>query len=274
MARFRQPLKWFVLVVLVAYAGVGGYLYLFQERMVFRAGKPVTATPADWGMPFEEVRFASEGLSLNGWWLPGEPGRPLLLFLHGNTSVLSGLRAHIELFRRLGVEQFLFDYRGYGHSAGSPSEAGVYADALAAREYLTGTRGVDPGRIVYYGHSLGGGAATWLAMRHPPAALILEGSFTSIPDVGAGRYPFLPIRWMSRIFFNNLDRMPGIEVPLLILHSRDDKTIPFRHAEALLAASASRKKELLPTRGTHNTSVSQGGKEVEEGLRRFLDGNK
>ncbi|MBF0180997.1 MAG: alpha/beta hydrolase [Magnetococcales bacterium] len=133
---------------------------------------------------------------------------------------------------------------------------------------------MDPGRIVLYGHSLGGGAATWLATRHPPAALILEGSFTSIPDVGAGRYPFLPIRWMSRIFFDNLDRMPRIGAPLLILHSRDDKTIPFRHAEVLLAASGSRAKTLLPTHGSHNISVSQGGRDVEEGLRRFLDGNK
>ncbi len=79
---------------------------------------------------------------------------------------------------------------------------------------------------------------------------------------------------MSRIFFDNLDRMPRIGAPLLILHSRDDKTIPFRHAEVLLAASGSRAKTLLPTHGSHNISVSQGGRDVEEGLRRFLDGNK
>ncbi|MBF0125871.1 MAG: alpha/beta hydrolase [Magnetococcales bacterium] len=268
-----RVVAWLSLVLLAGYVGVGGYLFFFQNRMVFHPGAGIGETPETWGMPYENVFFASGRERLNGWWMPGRAGEPLLLFFHGNTRVLSGLRPHIELFSRLGLELFLFDYRGYGLSTGHPTEAGVYADALAAREYLTTTRKIDPARLIYYGHSLGGGAATWLAARHPPGGLILEGSFTSIPDVGAGRYPFLPIHLMSRIHFDNLSLLPSIHAPLLIIHSRDDVVIPFQHALNLFAA-ANEPKSLLETRGHHDTSFHKGGKTAEEGLTRFLAAQK
>ncbi|MEO5330379.1 MAG: alpha/beta hydrolase [Magnetococcus sp. YQC-5] len=258
-----------LLVGLIGYVGMAGYLYFFQSSMVFHPKKGLDATPEQWGMVYENAEFVSEGYRLNGWWIPGDTNRPVLLFLHGNASVLSGLRPHIELFRRLGLGLFLFDYRGYGLSEGHPTEEGVYADSLAAWEYVTKKQKIHEKRLIYYGQSLGGGAATWLATRHPPQALIVEGTFTSIPDVGAGRYPYLPIRLMSRIFFDNLTRIKTIHVPVLIIHSLDDVVIPVQQGR-ILHAAANEPKFFLETHGPHKTSFSDGGSASVDGLRRFL----
>ncbi|MBF0628774.1 MAG: alpha/beta hydrolase [Magnetococcales bacterium] len=269
-AWLRRTLTALLLVGGIGYGGVAGYLYFAQSGMVFHPKQGLAATPEAWGMAYEAVQFDSEGYRLHGWWIPGAPDRPVVLFFHGNASVISGLRAHVELFRRQGLGVFVFDYRGYGLSAGQPGEAGVYADSLAAYGQLTGALRIPAERIVYYGHSLGGGAATWLATRHPPRGLILEGTFLSVPAVGEDRYPYLPIRLLSRIVFDNLERIRTVRAPVLILHSRDDEVIAPHHGRMLFEA-ANPPKRFLETRGSHNTSVNQGGAQVEEGVRRFLD---
>ncbi|MBF0214900.1 MAG: alpha/beta hydrolase [Magnetococcales bacterium] len=270
MGRWMRRLVFALLLCgMGAYGGMAGYLYFFQTGMVFKPRKGIEATPEAWGMTYEAVTFESEGHRLHGWWIPGDPKQPVVLFFHGNASVLSGLRDHVERFRSLGLSVFLFDYRGYGLSEGEPGEAAVYADSLAAWNYLTRVRQIPAVRIVDYGHSLGGGAATWLAVRHAPAALILEGTFQSVPAIGEERYPYLPIRRLSRITFDNLERIGQVRVPVLIIHSRDDEVIPWHHGRALFDAAAE-PKSFLETRGRHHTSFSQGGAEAEAGLRRFL----
>ncbi|MBF0340829.1 MAG: alpha/beta hydrolase [Magnetococcales bacterium] len=265
-------LRWFLALVVTLYCGIGGYLYFFQASMVFHPKKGLAATPAAWGLTFAEVRFPSGEESLHGWWIPGSEAGPVVLFFHGNASVISGLGAHVALLHRLGAGVLLFDYRGYGLSSGVPDEEGIYADALAAWSHLTGVLGIAKERIVYYGHSLGGGPALWLATRQQPRGMILEATFLSIPSVGEDRYPYLPIRLLSRIVFDNLERIRGLRAPLLILHSREDQVIGFHHARTLFAA-AGEPKRLLETHGSHNTSVNQGGAEVEAGLRAFLEGS-
>ncbi|MBF0418400.1 MAG: alpha/beta fold hydrolase [Magnetococcales bacterium] len=260
-----------VLVTLLAlvYGGVSAQLYFSQSSKVFRPRQGLAATPAEWGVLFQEVHFLSQEHRLHGWWIPGDSERSVILFFHGNASVISGQKGHVELFQRMGLGVFLFDYRGYGLSEGTPSEAGVYADAEAAWSHLTGVLGMPEKRVILYGHSLGGGVATWLAARHAPQAMMLEGTFLSIPAVGEELYPYLPIRLLSRIWFDNASRIGQIRVPLLILHSRDDTVIFPRHGRELFAL-ANDPKTFLETSGSHNTSVSQGGLAVEEGMRRFV----
>ncbi|MBF0271787.1 MAG: alpha/beta hydrolase [Magnetococcales bacterium] len=266
----RRILVGVLLLVVLGYGGIAGYLYFAQSGMVFHPKRGLNATPADWGMGYENAAFDSQGQRLHGWWIPGEPQKPVILFFHGNASVVSGLRAHVELFRRQGLSVFLFDYQGYGQSEGKPSEDGLYADSLSAYGHLTNSLKIDPKRIIYFGHSLGGGAATWLALRHPPRALILEGTFLSVPAVGEDRYPFLPIRLLSRIRFDNLERIQKLCLPLLIIHSRDDEVIASRHGRALFEAACPPQKSYLETHGHHNISFNQGGALAEEGLRQFL----
>lgn len=265
----RRLIALLILLGLVGYGGVAGHLYFAQTGMVFHPRRGLDTTPAAWGMRFVDVTFDSSGNRLHGWWIPGEGEAPVVLFFHGNASVISGLRGHAELFHRLGFGVFLFDYRGYGESTGEPSEAGVYADSEAACRHLTEVLRVPGERILYYGHSLGGGAATWVASRHPARALILEGTFLSIPDRGVELYPYLPIRLLSRIHFDNIGRIRTIRMPLLVIHSRDDEVIPVHHGRQLFEA-ANEPKQFLETRGTHNTTVSKGGEDLARRLDRFV----
>jgi fermentation-respiration switch protein FrsA (DUF1100 family) len=155
------------------------------------------------------------------------------------------------MFYRLGYATLIIDYRGYGKSSGTPGEEGTYRDGEAAWLHLMETRKLRPQDVVLFGESLGGGIATWLALQQPARALVLASTFTSVPDLGAQVYPWLPVRLLARIDYANLERIRQITVPVLIAHSRNDDIIPFSHGQALFEA-AHEPKQLLEMRGGHN----------------------
>jgi fermentation-respiration switch protein FrsA (DUF1100 family) len=175
----------------------------------------------------------------------------VVLIFHGNAGNISHRIDYLTMFNRLGYATLIIDYRGYGKSSGAPGEEGTYRDGEAAWRYLMETRKFTPQDIVLFGESLGGGIATWLALQHPPRALVLASTFTSVPDLGAQVYPWLPVRLLARIDYPNLERIRQITVPVLIAHSRNDDIIPFSHGQALFEA-AHEPKQLLELRGGHN----------------------
>jgi fermentation-respiration switch protein FrsA (DUF1100 family) len=169
--------------------------------------------------------------------LAKEP-RALFLYFHGNAGNISHrLDWMLAISDGLRVDVLGIDYRGYGRSQGSPSEAGLYADAEAAWAFATGKLGLPPAKVVVYGKSLGGAPACELAIRHPPGALILQSCFTSIPAMGKHLLPFLPHDLMARHRFDNLAKVPAIAAPKLVIHSREDEVIPFAMGEALAKAA-------------------------------------
>ncbi len=129
-----------------------------------------------------------------------------VLFFHGNAGNISDRLDTISIFHRLGLNTFLIDYRGFGNSEGSPDEAGTYADAEAAWRYLVLDRGIDKDSLVFFGRSLGGGVAAFLASRHRPRAMVLESTFTSCPDLASDLYPLIP-RSLISIGYDNLSRV-------------------------------------------------------------------
>lgn len=176
------------------------------------------------------------------------------------------------MFKRLGYNTLLFDYRGYGQSGGTPSESGTYLDAQAAWRHLTGTQGIAPGRIVLFGESLGGAVAAWLAAREKPGLLVLASTFTSAPDLAAEIYPFLPIRWISGFEYNTLQSLQSVTCPVFIAHSPQDEIIPFQHSQRLFQA-ASRAKHFLPLEGSHNTGFIFMQPAWKKSLGAFIDEN-
>ena len=170
----------------------------------------------------------------------------------------------------IGLNVCIFDYRGYGQSTGTPSEEGTYRDAAAAWQYLTQTKGLEARRIAVLGESLGGGVAAWLAEQERHGALILESSFTSGPDMASRLYPFLPVRWLCRIKYNTLERLPRIGCPVLVAHSRQDELIPFSQGRRLYAA-AREPKEFFEMKGSHNEVREETGRAYEAALKRFLE---
>lgn len=245
-------------------------VYVFQSRLVYFPVRALAATPAAVGLRYEDVRLEStSGNTLHGWYVPGTENARTILFLHGNAGNISDRLDSLEVFNRLGLNVLIIDYSGYGDSTGRPSEQQTYDDAMTAWRHLTVTRGLPPGRIVVFGRSLGGGVASWLASRVTPAALILESTFTSVPDLAKKYYPIVPIRWLARIRYDSLSRMSSLRCPVLIAHSRDDELVPFAHGRALFAAARA-PKDFLEFKGSHNAGFVISRHIYMPALERFL----
>lgn len=227
-------LVWATGLALAGYIAIGVYLVAMESRLVFHPERVLAATPAQRGMTFDDVHFfATDGERLHGWYMPQASAHLTVLFFHGNAGNLTNCLDTFAILHRMGVNIFAVDYRGYGLSSGTPSEAGTYLDAEAAWRYLTAERGVDPANIIIFGRSLGGGVATWLAGRVNAAGVVLESTFSSMPDVAQRLYPYVPVRWLARNRYNNLTRINDIRMPILFIHSSEDELIPLNHSENL-----------------------------------------
>ena len=242
-----------------------------EPRMLYYPSKQIDQTPDRLGFKYENVTLTtSDGARINGWFLPcGHEAKHTILFFHGNAGNVSDRFEKLEVFRDLGVDTLIIDYRGYGHSEGTPNEEGTYRDAQAAYEYLTQQRKVAPRSIVTYGESLGSAIAADLASKVEAGGLVLEEAFTSIGDVGQKMFPFLPVRWLVRNKYDTLSKLPRIKVPLLIIHSRDDEFFDMRHAQRLLAA-ANEPKRLVELRGGHNDAFLVSAPTYRAALEQFI----
>jgi hypothetical protein len=245
----------------------------FEYHQVFQPYATLGAEGASLGRAWEDVYFSTaDGVRLNGWFFPASADSPrkqlVVLFCHGNGGNLSHRLDVFAALLETGVAVFGFDYRGYARSQGRPSETGTYLDAQAAHAWLC-QRGFAPTNILAYGESLGGGIVSELALREPLAGVILQSTFTSIPNLGADLFPFLPVRTLARIQYDTLSRLPRLKVPVLVMHGRADTVVPFRHGERLFAA-ASAPKLFWELAGDHNDILDSGRTRFVTGIERFL----
>lgn len=242
----------YVLLAAAVYGGLCLAIFLFQARLVFLPSRTVAATPARIGLDFEEVWLnAADGVRIHGWYVPHPRARGTLLFFHGNAGNIGDRLESLGIFHRLGLNTLIIDYHGYGKSGGSTGEAESYRDAEVAWRHLVDTRRIPPKSIVLFGRSMGGAVAAWLAARVAPAGLILESTFTSIPDMAAKVYPFFPVRLLARIRLDAKASLAGVRAPVLVIHSADDEIVPLAQGRALFDA-APEPKSFLELRGGHN----------------------
>ncbi|GMV51515.1 MAG: putative peptidase [Nitrospira sp. OLB3] len=219
----------------------------------------------DWaarsGLPLEEVWFpAADGTKLFGWYVEGAATSAVLLWCHGNAGNIIDRLENLAMLARLGISPFLFDYRGYGRSAGRPSEEGLYQDALGAYDYLTQTRRIRPERVVLFGRSLGAAVAGELAAQRPAGGLVLESCFPSIEAVARRHYLGLPVHWLLGAAFRLDERLPQLSLPKLFVHGDRDDIIPLELGQQAYAA-AKPPKEFYVVRGAdHNDVPWVGGK--------------
>lgn len=242
-----------LIMLAVAYLGVVLLVYFVQSRLVYFPEKLLSNTPGAIGLDYTSVNIATRDSEiLHGWWTPVPDAKGTVLFFHGNAGNISHRINYLVMFKRLGYNTLLFDYRGYGQSSGVPSESGMYLDAQAAWRYLTETQGIAPARIVLFGESLGGAVAAWLAAQEKPGLLALASTFTSVPDLAAEIYPFLPVRWISRFDYDTRKSLQSVTCPVFIAHSPQDEIIPFGQGQHLFQA-APEPKQFLTLEGGHNT---------------------
>lgn len=245
----------------------------FEHRQVYHPTRELEADGRELGRAFEEAEFrTADGVRLHGWFFPAsgraEFANRAVLVCHGNGGNISHRLELVAALLETGVAVLVFDYRGYGRSEGRPGEEGTYLDAQAAHAWLR-ERGFAGERILALGESLGGGVASELALRERLGGLVLHSTFTSITDLGGELFPWLPVRWLGSIKYDTRARLPRIQVPVLILHSRADTLVRFAHAEANLAA-ANPPKLLCELTGDHNDACADAAP-ITAAFRQFLE---
>ena len=245
----------------------------FEHKQTYHPSRSFELTGEALQRPWEDVTFTtSDSVRLNGWFFPANTNSPrrslVSLICHGNGGNISHRLDLYELLLQTGVNVFAFDYRGYGRSEGRPNEEGTYRDVQAAHAWLL-KRGFAATNIIAYGESLGGGVASELAVRETVGGLVLHSTFTSLTDVGAEIFPFLPVRTLGSIRYDTRSKLPRIHAPLLILHGREDTLIRFHHAEENLAA-ANEPKTLMEIGGDHNDGIVDPAKYVAD-IQAYLD---
>jgi hypothetical protein len=255
-SRGRLSTRWRIAIALVAAIGVSygaAIVWIFSQetRLVFQAERPLAAArPA---FPFSQVDIPRRDHHRQFAWVMENPeARTWVLFLHGNSATVAS-RVNIARYRdlrALGLNILAPEYRGFAGLPGIPSETGLNSDGRAAFDYLTGTRGVSPARVVIYGWSLGSAVAVDLAASVDEAAVVLEGAPASLVDIGAQLYPYFPIRRIMRNPFDSIRKVDRIQSPMLFIHSPEDTIVPYGEGRRLFEA-ARPPKHFVDVRGGH-----------------------
>ncbi len=241
------------------YIAVATGLYFGQRKLLYIPDSEIP-DPARAGVPeMQRVVLSTEdGLQLVAWWRPAEPGRATIVYFHGNAGHIGHRGFKFRPYLEAGLGVLAVEYRGYGGNPGRPNEEGLYRDGRAALVWLDG-RGIDSGSRVLYGESLGTGVAVQLATESGGAAVVLESPYTSIADVAAQHYRWLPAHPLIRDRYESLAKIAGIEAPLLILHGERDRVVPAAHGRALLSAAHEPKQAVFFPDAAHEDIYDHGG---------------
>jgi len=233
---------------------VGGLFYLvryLESAGVFFPSREMAVSPSAIGLLWEDVYFKTrDNVTINGWFFRNPQAPSTVIFAHGNAGNMSDRLFKIKFFHDLGLNIFIFDYRGYGKSQGKPSEAGIYLDAQAAYDYLQSRGDVNMKDIILYGASIGGVAVIDLATHRKAALLVVESSITSAQDMAQILYPFVPSFFLS-LKFDSINKVRSLGVSKLFIHSPDDEVVPYWIGQKLYEAAA-QPKEFLKIHGGHN----------------------
>ena len=274
--RYRKGRKmsvWWsvILVILITYSILGWSLYFMQPAFLYSPVKDVSYSPGDIGLPYEKVSFVTaDELKLAAWFIPAKNAEFTVLFCHGNGGNMMHRLDTINILNELGLNCFIFDYRGYGSSEGKPSEKGTYLDAESAWNWLRQTQKIDPDKIILFGRSLGGSIAANLADNVNARGLIIESAFTSYVDIGKKFYPYMPVRLFAAFSYNTIDYIDQVTCPVMIIHSRGDEVIPFEFGLQLYDA-ASEPKQFMEIFGSHNDGFLSSGEIYKQGWTQWLD---
>ena len=241
-----------ITILVIVVVGFPLLMYLMQDSLLFHP-QPLSEVqrvsirhrfPA-----VEEIVLEEKGTRLHAWHVKGAPGKPLVIYFGGNAEDVSWMIEDARS-RVPGVGWLLVDYRGYGGSEGSPSEATISADALRWHDHAL--KELDAGELIAFGRSLGSGAAVFLASERKISSVVLVSPFDSLVEVAKHHYPFLPIGLMLRHPFDSAARAPKLTSPLLCIAATRDQVIPAVHARRLFDAWGGPKQWLELEGADHN----------------------
>lgn len=242
--------------VVAAYLILVGSLYVFQRSLLYLPSSRL-GDPAASGVPeMSAVKLrTADGLELVSWYRRADPGRPTMVYFHGNGGNIAYRVFRIRPYLEAGLGLLLVEYRGYGGNSARPDEEGLYADGRAAMAFLAAD-GVPTDEVVMYGESLGGGVVIHIAAELGRAktsvgAIVLEAPLSSVTDVAAYHYPFVPVRWLLKDRFESAEKIGHVAAPVLIIHGENDRIVPARFGRLLFNAAREPKESRWIAEGGH-----------------------
>jgi len=246
-----------IVIFALGMAGIVGYMVSFEADYIYAPERELARNPTAVGLNFRTEHLkTSDSVNLSAWYMPKANARFTLLHLHGNGGNMSSRLKQYRRWHDMGLAVLAIDYRGYGESEGTPSEAGLYADAQAAWKLLTVTYGIPSQHIIIAGRSLGCAVAAHLATTVKPAGLALEVPFSNLPDMSAAYYPWLPLRWFVHSQFDVETAVRSNHAPLLVISATADKIIPAGMAERVYeSANAAAKSK--PSAASNTSESTQ-----------------
>ncbi len=249
----------------------GDALERFIESTIFYPDPFLIQGPTDYGLDFRDIWFqAEDGVRLHGWMVPAPEPVGLLLFCHGNAGNISHRLDNVFRLHQAGISVFIFDYRAYGRSEGRITEKGLYLDSEAAYGIARDEAEAQHAKLVVFGRSLGGIAATHIASVNPCNGVILESTFTHLGALAGEHFPLPMMNGLLRNRFNSVAKMEKVKAPKLFFHGDRDEIVPFRYGRELYE-SAPEPKEFVTLNGAgHNDTYIVGGNEYFEKLRNFI----
>ncbi|STX44706.1 Bem46 protein [Legionella donaldsonii] len=235
-------LKHVIITILFVFLIALLIIYYWQRNLIYFPAREQPERHAYQADDMQQITLHTvDALSLNAWYKPAASGQPTLLFLHGNAGHIGHRMPFVRQFLASGFGVLLLEYRGYGGNHGQPTEQGLYQDGRAAVQFLL-NQGVRNSQLIFYGESLGTGVATELATEFPICALILQSPYTSMSAVARFHYPWLLISPWDK--YDSLARIQTIHAPLLILHGKQDRIIPYEQG-LILFEQANQPKHLV-----------------------------
>lgn len=267
-----MQIKWPVFVLFLFMSGMAFYVFYprIENFFVFFPDRTHDSIPERFGLNYQDVFFeASDGKRLHGWFFPLPGNSPVILFCHGNAGNISQRLENVRLLVDRGLQVFIFDYRGYGKSAGRPSETGIYKDGLGAYDDLVKRIGISPARIIVFGRSLGAAVALEVALSRKVKCLVMESAFTSTKDMAKTMFLFNVLSPLLPAHYDNLSKIPLLRVPKLFVHGREDEIVPFSMGRKLFAAAKAPKFFYALDGAGHNDTYIVGGRSYFDALELF-----
>jgi len=258
-----MPMHWAYLIALVVILAVCTYLFYpsVESFFIYFPQSRFDFTPEEFRLQYKEAYFNTEdGNQLHGWFFPSEKDGPVILHFHGNAGNISHRLDLVQPFLGKGFSVFLVDYRGFGKSSGRPSEPGLYKDGLAAWSYLVEKERIAPERIMLHGHSIGAAIAIEVALQKKVRGLVIESAFTSTKDMAKTMALFGLFSPVFPAHYNNLEKIPRVSVPKLVIHGERDEIVPFAMGQKLFEA-ATDPKFFYPVKDAGHNDVSIVGAE-------------
>ncbi|MGH7817011.1 MAG: alpha/beta hydrolase [Candidatus Binatia bacterium] len=244
-----------------------------EDSLIFHPSAEIVQTPRHAGLEFQDLFFTTaDGVRLNGWFIPHPEARATMVWFHGNAGNISHRVENIKLlYDKVKINIFIFDYRGYGRSAGSVSEEGTYRDGAAALDFVKKQLRVDVKNLIIFGRSLGAAVAAEMALRFESRGLILETPFMSIREMAKTIFPILPIGALLQTRYDVVEKVGKIKVPLLVLHGDRDDVVPYEQGKKVFAAAGEPKEFYTIGGATHNDTYLVGGDAYFQRLRSFVE---